>query len=299
MDNFPAGCIVTDTEGQISAANRYMRTQLGFADDTLIGTNIRSIFSHVSQQLVENLIFPVLRETEVCEEVLLTLDGKAGQRTPVVVNAQIQRNTQDHIHWVLTRAEKRQQLHQALLLSRDAMENRANRLGELAATDELTGLNNRREFLKRSRLVFRNASLKGGDLAIIMADIDHFKKVNDTFGHDEGDAVLRQLSKKFLDVCGADDVVARYGGDEFVFCLPNLAPSTLRQFARRLLKVATTVQTKAYPFTVSFGVCSHIGGNDTALLAAIRDADAALYAAKKAGRNCVFISESGAFCQLF
>jgi len=163
-------------------------------------------------------------------------------------------------------------------------------LARLARTDPLTGLVNRRGF--DDALAREHARrLRGGPpSALLLVDIDHFKQVNDTWGHPAGDETLRRLGGLLAGTFRADDVVGRIGGEEFAVLLVDCEPADAAERARGL---CAGVRTRAlgwqHPITVSVGVASGLDRTRTAadLMAA---ADAALYAAKAAGRDRVWIA---------
>jgi diguanylate cyclase (GGDEF)-like protein/PAS domain S-box-containing protein len=158
-----------------------------------------------------------------------------------------------------------------------------------AATDELTGLPNRREFLDVAENIMRS----NGDFSVLMLDVDLFKKVNDTYGHDAGDEVLRVLAEVGIASSSKLDVFARWGGEEFVAALPG---KTAEQACAAAEKLRSTVERQefphawhtgsAIPFTVSIGVAARAPG-ERDLDAILKRADLALYRAKENGRNRV------------
>lgn len=168
-----------------------------------------------------------------------------------------------------------------------------------ASTDGLTGLVNRRAFDEHLKRLLNETDRFGQPLALILADIDHFKRINDTWGHEAGDDVLRQVSKKLVAGVRNVDVVARYGGEEFAILLPQTSLAGATDLADRL-RHAVEVQPVKFKgeelgVTISLGVASYpdaVRSRETLF----RSADRALYEAKKAGRNCVkavVVSASG------
>lgn len=162
-------------------------------------------------------------------------------------------------------------------------------LQKQAVTDELTGLPNRREFLEVMENVLRSNKI----LSVLMLDIDFFKRVNDTHGHDAGDEVLRVLAKVSSAAMGTMDVFARWGGEEFVAALPDADLERARTMAEKL-RVSFEKQEFAHawhnglaiPFTVSIGVATRAPGeHDVETI--LKRADEALYKAKQGGRNRV------------
>lgn len=161
---------------------------------------------------------------------------------------------------------------------------------ERATTDGLTGLTNHRAFQERLAQIHALAERTGRSFSLILTDIDHFKKVNDTYGHPVGDAVLKRVAAVFAGRARKVDVVARYGGEEFVLVLPDTDAEGAAIFANKLREevAAQTMTSEQGPFrvTISMGVAEYpADGRQPAEL--VEKADQALYACKKGGRNRV------------
>jgi diguanylate cyclase (GGDEF)-like protein len=157
---------------------------------------------------------------------------------------------------------------------------------ELALTDGLTGLLNRRAFDRELIVACARAERYQRDLTLIVLDIDHFKRLNDSYGHPAGDAVIRTVAMVLEEQSRRIDVAARIGGEEFALILPDTPPAAALRLAERLRQAVGRSGNEAIAYTASFGVASahEAGTHADALLQA---ADDALYAAKAAGRNCV------------
>ncbi len=163
------------------------------------------------------------------------------------------------------------------------------RLKKLSVTDRLTDLYNHAYTKHCLHEALVDAREDGSPLAVIMADLDHFKAVNDAHGHLVGDAVLRIAAARMVSAARADDRIGRYGGEEFLFILPGTDILGARRVAERVrARIARNTFHSGdvnLAITLSLGVAA-AAGNDT-VDSLIRRADAALYAAKTAGRNCV------------
>ncbi|MEG1770388.1 MAG: diguanylate cyclase [Comamonas sp.] len=154
-----------------------------------------------------------------------------------------------------------------------------------ASSDPLTGLLNRRGFDARLAAAVALAQRSGRPLSVITIDVDHFKRVNDTYGHEVGDNVLRTLARQLKARLRVSDAVARLGGEEFVVLLPDTEPETALEMAQELLVVAAApAHDEVSNITISAGV-SALRPDDENGSAMLRRSDAALYAAKTAGRN--------------
>jgi diguanylate cyclase (GGDEF)-like protein/PAS domain S-box-containing protein len=160
-----------------------------------------------------------------------------------------------------------------------------------AATDPLTSLNNRRGFGSLAQRAYEQAARYGHPLSVLMLDIDHFKRVNDEFGHAVGDQVLRSVAYTCLTTLRAVDVVGRYGGEEIAMLLPETDTEQARRVAERLRRILaqTAIATDGgrISITVSLGVATAMHTERPSLEALINRADQALYRAKHAGRNLV------------
>ncbi len=172
------------------------------------------------------------------------------------------------------------------------------RMGELeqeSITDPLMGIFNRRFLDRRLQEEVLRAKRHKLELAILLLDIDHFKRVNDTWGHQNGDIVLRHLARLLLDALRQTDLLARYGGEEFVVVLPHTTKQEAALLAERLRRMvaASPVALDGLPagqqqlqVTVSIGISCLLAEDDTPD-AIFERADRALYQAKQAGRNRV------------
>jgi diguanylate cyclase (GGDEF)-like protein len=162
------------------------------------------------------------------------------------------------------------------------------RLSSLANEDKLTGLHNRQYFDKISRTEFIEAKERDSKLSILFIDIDHFKSVNDTYGHKKGDDALKIIAQLICASCRKSDFVARYGGEEIVVILPNTTSRDAVSVAQEINNIVAK-QTKkilGIKITVSIGVATY-PDDGTTLKGLLERADKALYQAKKSGRNRV------------
>jgi diguanylate cyclase (GGDEF)-like protein len=164
------------------------------------------------------------------------------------------------------------------------------RMETMATTDGLTGLTNHRTFQQRFEDLLERAARHGGKVALLLCDVDFFKKVNDNYGHPVGDEVLRRVARVLQDVPRKIDVPARYGGEEFAVLLDNVDVVQAKAVADRIrIEISkVVVETEKGPLSVteSVGVsCFPDDGSDRATL--IERADLALYHAKHTGRNRV------------
>lgn len=165
---------------------------------------------------------------------------------------------------------------------------------EMAITDGLTGLYNRRYLETHLGNLVDHYANRGKVLSVLAVDADHFKKVNDTHGHDAGDAVLRELSSRMTKMTRQADLCCRVGGEEFVVILPGTDLTVARQIGERLREAICGLPIdigagRNIPITVSIGVSTLISYDDTPS-DILKRADEALYAAKREGRNRVVLA---------
>jgi diguanylate cyclase (GGDEF)-like protein len=165
-------------------------------------------------------------------------------------------------------------------------------LYDLATTDSLTGLWNRRQFLQLTHAEIDRARRHGTSLALVLADIDHFKQVNDQHGHDAGDRVIRHVASLLRQQARGGDLIGRWGGEEFVMLLPMTGGDGALELSERIRRRVERTPCEhggvSMPVTLSLGVCEMQPGHS--LDHAFKNADAALYAAKNAGRNRVCVA---------
>lgn len=168
---------------------------------------------------------------------------------------------------------------------------------DMSTRDGLTGLYNRRYFDERLESEYAFAARHRTALAILLCDLDHFKKINDEHGHQAGDAVLRAVAGELRERVRTEDVVARFGGEELVVIARGVDVAGIRMFAERLRKIVGAMRIefegKVIPVSVSIGIAHTQAGPPVAKGAGlVAAADLALYAAKRAGRNRSFLAES-------
>ncbi|HUB85727.1 MAG TPA: diguanylate cyclase, partial [Rhizomicrobium sp.] len=166
---------------------------------------------------------------------------------------------------------------------------------EMAITDQLTGLHNRRYMSRHLDNLVSSAQKSGKPLAFLIMDIDHFKSVNDTHGHDIGDEVLREFASRISANIRGIDLACRFGGEEFVVVMPDTDMDFASTVAERLRK---SVETNPFVIsrapgklnvTISIGIAASLSEGDTAE-ALLHRADQALYRAKREGRNRVILA---------
>ena len=284
IDNIQAGVLMENDLGEVVIVNQLFCRLFGLdvAAESLLGSTCADILDPASRLFDQPERFvqrvkEVLAARALCaQEEWALRDGRTFERDhiPVEING----------HY-----------RGALWVYRDITQRKAQEmeLRRLATTDALTGLPNRRSFMERLAQEFARFQRFGQPCSVLMLDIDHFKHINDTYGHAVGDLVLQGLSTLCLRNLRLTDTMGRLGGEEFAVLLPGCDELDAVEMAERL---RTSVMEAGFPYqdlqlriTVSVGVASFEAGQDD-MDAVLVLADKALYAAKRAGRNCSRVS---------
>jgi diguanylate cyclase (GGDEF)-like protein len=176
--------------------------------------------------------------------------------------------------------------HEELTQINASLLNKSKKYEEMASTDSLTGLYNRGKFLEVYLSSYKTMQERGNSMSFILVDIDYFKKVNDTYGHNVGDEVLVLIAHELQKTLRNIDIVCRWGGEEFVVLLPATEVENAAALAEKLrAHIESLVLQKVERVTASFGVTKIYVEDD--IKSVVERADKALYDAKKSGRNMV------------
>ena len=296
-DQAPVGYVTLSAQGLILEANLTATILLGMARSALV-RQFLSQFIFKEDQDLYYLHRKQLFETgaaQTCELRMARPDGSpfwarleatAAQDAAgtsigraVLIDLTAHKQAEDELHHAQAALEiAHRELQQSL-----AREQR------LARTDGLTGLCNRRYFLELAAREFNTAVRYRHPLALLMFDVDGFKRVNDTLGHRAGDEVLAWVAQTATAQIRAVDVLARYGGDEFVILLPQTSAQQALPMAERLRErvAARRLETPAAGVTLSIGI-AELGSEpgEASIERVVQRADQALYLAKANGRNC-------------
>ncbi|RVT97860.1 PleD family two-component system response regulator [Rhodovarius crocodyli] len=231
-----------------------------------------------------------LRANGVTRDVPVILVARPEQRALVLRGFDI--GTNDHVLMPVDPNELRARVRNQIRRKRyqDRLRAELDRSLEMAVTDPLTGLRNRR-YVRRHL----DGLLRGGEVAVLMLDLDRFKPINDTWGHNVGDAALREIANRLRVNLRASDVVARWGGEEFLVVMAGAPPEYAMLVAERLREAVADEPLQLGPVeinaTVSIGAAVAPAGTDSDVV--IGAADAALYRAKAGGRNAVRMADAG------
>jgi diguanylate cyclase (GGDEF)-like protein len=192
--------------------------------------------------------------------------------------------------WNLKSAvEQHYQREQALIKLNRTLNQKTRKFQKMASTDSLTGIGNRAGISDILIQEIKKYYAKNQALSLIIVDIDHFKVINDRYGHDRGDEVLKEIANNLKDNIRATDGIGRWGGEEFMLVCPNTTLNNAYQLAEKLRQQFKTLNlSDGIEITGSFGVA---GFSDESIESFIKRADEALYKAKESGRNCVIQAE--------
>lgn len=276
------GIYGVDRQGMCSFVNPAALAILGYSAEELLGKNTHQIFHH---HQADGSAYA----EERCPVDLTRRDGVRRQ----VEDAFIRRNGEVFpVHLSVTAMHENGQLVGVEVVFQDITRRKAmeQELKRLATTDPLTGVANRRHFIEQFEMELARIKRSGESAGFLMVDIDHFKNVNDRYGHAIGDTVLQHLAELSRRRLRRIDLFGRLGGEEFGILLPGTDSAKAWQFAEefRRLVADTPAQSSQgeIPFTISIGV-AEFKASDPAPDSILARADAALYRAKDAGRNRV------------
>ena len=292
LDSLSEGVLVLDNRGTVVMANEAFARTTGRPVADLHGRKLaRDDWASPAAQLPAAQLpwQQTIQNGAICKGVELTyLNGPAGKRafmvntTPVLGVDGKRRGalaTFDDITAV-------EQMNLELKQSRQEIEKQNHDLQILASCDVLTGAFNRRALFENFHSLWQESRKNGSPLAVIMTDIDHFKSVNDRFGHPVGDQVLREVAAILRSSARKQDIVGRYGGEEFCLVMPG---ATLQDAELAAENIRGRIEARAWehaPVTASFGVSGiELGAEQVEQM--LDQADKALYAAKRRGRNRV------------
>jgi len=307
FDTLTEGLLVLDVEGQILLANAAFRNFHPQAGSVLLGRSIDQMEWLVRGLHEDGDIDPpwrrVLHLSEPILGVHVDLSEQGGEKRRALLNCAAIRDASGNARGALVTLDDITALDRAnaklraalgeLEASRDQIQKQNDELQMLANCDPMTGCFNRRAFFARAEALVAQSGVSGEPIACLMSDIDKFKNFNDTYGHAVGDLVIQQVSRLLKRAMRPQDVLCRYGGEEFCILLPGL---DLDQAASVAERIRASIEHEAGPgvdavpnlrITSSFGAAQLGVGEATNLHMLIERADQGLYAAKEGGRNQV------------
>jgi diguanylate cyclase (GGDEF)-like protein len=303
FDALSEGVLVIDKLGHVLLANRAFRSLHPSAGGELTGKRIKDLtwLTAACGDGPPPWTRAMLERTAVTgENIKIAQEG--ADPVKIVINVAPIVDDRETVRGCLITFDDMsmvEHMNQALLdsvaqleVAKGKIEAQNEELKRLANHDQLTSSLTRRAFLEQSQQIFLNCAAHRSNICILMVDIDHFKSINDRYGHLVGDQAIRNVATTLGSAVRPGDLVCRYGGEEFCILLGGIEASQAQEMAERMRKqIETGVGSSVIPgenvrITASFGVAS-IQHGATTLAELIKQADQALYAAKAAGRNRV------------
>ncbi|HSI68471.1 MAG TPA: GGDEF domain-containing protein [Planococcus sp. (in: firmicutes)] len=306
LNSAPCGYVVIEENFSVAEMNQTLRDMLGLKQTPV---HMHDLLTVASRVYFQTYFTPSVKTHGKVEEMYLTLKG-LHEKIPVLMNAVARDGKYE---CVLIQMKVRGEYENELLLAKRSAEriNRDsedansrlqmllqevedkqrqlvklnNELEEYAMTDPLTSLKNRRYLEKRFHQMMDSGREHMACFSIALIDIDHFKRVNDTYGHQVGDAVLQELAWRLQCEAGEDDIVARLGGEEFIVVLNKLDKQEAEAASERIRGNMERADWSHAAITVSIGVATYSFGDSHDSL--YQRADKALYQSKERGRNRV------------
>ena len=303
FDALSEGILLLDNQERTVLANEAFTEKVGHPDKrSMTGVRPSQLRWHAAGLPDDFPWIVTQRDNEPQQDVPMELTTASGEQIKFMVNTSPIADDKGHVRGVLASFDDVTALDaanthllalvQELEVSKHEIASKNEELVQLATRDPLTSCLNRRSFFEAVEALFLAARRSGGALSCIMADIDHFKSFNDRYGHSVGDQVIQVVATTLRAGMRNDDLLCRYGGEEFCLVLPDVSIEEATEIAERLREcvessAASSLRTtQSLKITASFGVSAlTFGAVDPAGL--IDQADAALYASKQSGRNRV------------
>ena len=313
FDVLPEGVMVLDEEQRIVLANAAFADKLEKPSEELEGGKASELGFRDWNSGEKLAVCPWQRVIEQGTQetgIFMTLDSPSGLQRTFVVNCTPILDSKGHKRGALVGfsdmtalEEKNNELQgtlEKLERTQEEISRQNQELKVLAMRDSLTGCLNRRSFFEKFETAFNEVRRDGGELSCIMVDIDHFKSINDRYGHANGDKVIKVVAGILQNKSRTEDLVGRYGGEEFCVIMPGLDIEGATELAERLRQELQEGREVRFTFgmgiTASFGIasleCGAINPGDL-----INQADQALYVAKKSGRNRAIRFDHRSECQ--
>lgn len=313
INNAPCGFMSLNHEGVIVYVNHTISRWLGTTEEALLNQHFEILLSKVSKIMFHSYFYPTIALQNRVEEMIIKLNNTNGLAHPYILNARkitidgqiiidcafIQMDKRVNYEKDLIETKKLTQLalkkkeeafleleniYKEIAHKQQVLEEMNRGLEKLSTIDQLTGVYNRHFFENSIQLQLELFMKKRNVFSLVIVDIDFFKKVNDTYGHLVGDAVLARLAILLKEYTKGKGDVIRYGGEEFVLILPHMDQQESLEFAKDInKKIEMQKFAEVESITISLGVATVSESDSVSTL--FKRADDALYFAKNNGRN--------------
>lgn len=289
LNDFLSGHLIVNKDRKIIFCNTYICELSDQSEAALINTPLSNCITKASNIFIDSYVYPLLINESVAQEIQITWIGPDGTTIPVVVNIKLGKNGLSY--WSVYVCINRDKLQSEWLKVNDKLEKQSQELFRLATTDPLTGLLNRRELQTQAKKVIHQAARSLSTFALMSVDVDYFKRVNDTYGHQTGDKVLIHLANILTKERRVNDLVARIGGEEFVLILPDIGEADAFLLAEKLRETVAKNVIENLKITISIGLVVTIKDTLIDFDTLLQASDKALYDAKNTGRNKTSVAQ--------
>ena len=290
IEDFCSGHLILTKDRKIVYCNQYVAEIVGQPMATLIDSSLSQWCTKASSIFIDSYIFPLLLSASQVQEMQINWKGKNAKPVPVVANIKL--GSKGESYWSICICSNRDKLQSELLKAKEQLTKQSEELFKLATTDSLTGLLNRRELDIQGNKIMYQADRNKSTFAVLCIDIDFFKQVNDSRGHQAGDRVLTRLSQLLLEDRRANDLVARTGGEEFIIVLADIDSQNAFEIAETIRTKIELITIESINITVSIGLVVSERNHKVSFTALLHCADQALYLSKDNGRNRTTLSNN-------
>lgn len=277
IKNMTGGLVVVSPDGDIQTVNQRTLAMFGYREDELLGTMAATLFSPDDETVLSPHLINTLVKNGPLKDADVTCLTKAGRRFPAHFSGSAMHNEEGALEGII-----------CVINDITELKNAEHTLRKMAHYDALTGVANRNLFFEKLENSIREAQRDGHIFGLLYLDLDNFKPINDSMGHDVGDLVLKTVASRLQEVVRIGDTVARMGGDEFTVILNALHSAAdadiLARKIRETISTPFVIDGASHTLGVSIGISLFPeDGADTEVL--VNKADYAMYQAKAAGRN--------------
>lgn len=311
----PCGFLSLDHEGNIVEINDTFLNEMGYQREQLLGQHVEYLCKSAAKMIFHSYFYPNISLYGYVKELFVKLKNHKNEEIPFLMNGRQFQQTESYVIDIILlpmkrRMEYEQELRQTkqqleeILEEKEAVLTQLEHIYEeiqvkqlalteintnlvlLSNTDNLTGIPNRKFFQEKLEELVEDYLEKGKIFSLLMIDIDHFKQVNDNYGHQIGDQVLVKVATILRDYAQGECLATRYGGEEFVVLLPGTLEEDASEMAKKVNQlIEKTFWKEVGSLTISVGVATFNDEDDK--ISILRKADQALYFSKENGRNQV------------